>query len=85
MDDYGSTQMGFLFASVGNTIPATFWSLYYILRDSAAPKTIHNEIENHLPNFSLLFNKENDRFADDSINETLLRCVNLDSAVNKTL
>ena len=83
--DYGLSVTSVLFASVGNTGPTTFWSLYYILRDPRALKTIKEEIECYLPKFDLDLVKDEGISMDDSISECLSKCVNLESAINETL
>ena len=82
--DYGGILTGFFWASLGNTIPAVFWSLFYILRDAKALETIKKEIEIHLPNVPLITN-ENARIAEDWTPEQLDSCVYLESAINETL
>ena len=82
--DAATFQTGFLWASLGNTIPAVFWCLFYILHDATAIETITRELDTYLPFFSL------DTDADESVveewtPERLSSCVYLDSAVNETL
>lgn len=79
--DIGCCQTGLLWGSLGNTIPAVFWALFYILRDSKAVETITQEINTNLPYFSL------DELPDEEIwtPEQLNSCVYLDSAVNEVL
>jgi cytochrome P450 len=82
--DYGGSQTALLWASLGNTIPAVFWSMFYILQDAKAVEVIKQEIDTYLPSFSL------DNDADESIieewtPEKLNSCVYLDSSVNETL
>ncbi|XP_067887980.1 cytochrome P450 7A1-like isoform X2 [Heterodontus francisci] len=44
----GKTHVAMLWASQANTIPAAFWSVYYLVRFPAAMKAVKNEIENML-------------------------------------
>ncbi|XP_038622454.1 cytochrome P450 7B1 [Tachyglossus aculeatus] len=41
-------HFGFLWASVGNTIPATFWAMYYLLRHPEALAAVRDEIDHLL-------------------------------------
>lgn len=82
-ENLGYVQTSILWAALGNTMPATFWTLLYILKDEVALKKILEEIEIHLPRFSLT--DENDRTYESWTAERLSRCVLLDSAVSEVL
>lgn len=41
-------HFAFLWASVGNTIPATFWAMYYLLRHPEALAMVRDEIDHLL-------------------------------------
>lgn len=41
-------HFAFLWASVGNTIPATFWALYYLVRHPEALAAVRDEIDHLL-------------------------------------
>ena len=82
--DYGLFLTGFFWASLGNTIPAVFWSLLYILRDTKALEIIRQELDTHLPVVPLDSNV-NDSAAEDWTPEQLDACVYLESAINETL
>ncbi len=82
--DYGAFLMAFFWASLGNTIPAVFWSLLYILRDAKALETIKQEMDTYLPNVPLNIDG-NDSFVEDWTPEQLDSCVYLESAINETL
>ncbi|KAH1177317.1 hypothetical protein KIL84_011019, partial [Mauremys mutica] len=41
-------HFAFLWASVGNTIPATFWAMYYLLRHPKALAVVRDEIDHLL-------------------------------------
>ncbi|CAF1185600.1 unnamed protein product [Adineta steineri] len=76
--DKAALQTAFFWASLGNTIPAVFWSLFYILRDPKAISTITEEINTHLPAVPL----DGD---EDWTPEQLDACVYLESAINETI
>ncbi|XP_078072328.1 cytochrome P450 7A1-like [Mustelus asterias] len=44
----GKTHVTMLWASQANTLPATFWSVYYLIRSPEALKAVKNEIEDLL-------------------------------------
>uniref|UniRef100_UPI00398F24F6 cytochrome P450 7A1-like n=1 Tax=Pristiophorus japonicus TaxID=55135 RepID=UPI00398F24F6 len=46
--DKGKTHVAMLWASQANTLPATFWSVYYLIRSPEALKAVKSEIENML-------------------------------------
>ncbi|XP_028924438.1 cytochrome P450 7B1 [Ornithorhynchus anatinus] len=50
LQDYSKAahHFGFLWASVGNTIPASFWALYYLLRHPEALAVVRDEIDHLL-------------------------------------
>ncbi|CAF1349986.1 unnamed protein product [Didymodactylos carnosus] len=83
-EDYGGLLTGFFWASLGNTIPGVFWSLFYILRDAKALETIKEEINTHLPDVPLNAD-DNDSLAEDWTPEQLDLCAYLESAINETL
>ena len=72
--DRYANQTGLFWASLGNTIPATFWCLFYLLQ----------EIDVNLPVFSLN-DEENNASVEEWTPEQLNACVYLESAVNETL
>jgi cytochrome P450 len=65
-------------------IPAVFWCLLYVLRDTKAVETIRQEIDTYLPIFSL-DNDTDDAFIEEWTSEHLNAYVYLESAVNETL
>ncbi|CAF0911296.1 unnamed protein product [Didymodactylos carnosus] len=71
--DIGSSSVGMFWASLGNTVPATFWSLYYILCDQKALDDIQQEIQLYLPDNELW------------TSEMLAKCSKLDSAISETI
>ncbi|CAF1098378.1 unnamed protein product [Didymodactylos carnosus] len=71
--DAGSKSLGLLWAALGNTFPATFWSLYYILRDQKALDDIQQEIQLSLPDNELW------------TSEMLAKCSKLDSAITEAI
>ncbi|KAK1213945.1 CP7B1 protein, partial [Pygoscelis papua] len=46
--DKAAHHFAFLWASVGNTIPATFWAMYYLLRHPEALAAVRDEIDHLL-------------------------------------
>ncbi|XP_067833204.1 cytochrome P450 7A1-like, partial [Heptranchias perlo] len=44
----GKAHIAMLWASQANTLPATFWSIYYLIRSPEALQAVKNEIENIL-------------------------------------
>ncbi|XP_006150494.1 25-hydroxycholesterol 7-alpha-hydroxylase [Tupaia chinensis] len=44
----GAHHLGFLWASVANTIPSMFWTMYYLLRHPEAMAAVHDEIDHLL-------------------------------------
>ena len=83
-DRYGN-QTGLFWGSLGNTIPAVFWCLFYLLQDTNAIEAIRQEIDTNLPVFSLNDEEENGTSAREWTPEQLNSCVYLESAVNETL
>ena len=82
--DRHGNQTGILWGSLGNTIPAVFWCLFYLLRDSKAIATIRQEIDTHLPRFPL--NNDTDAtLIQEWTPEQLNSCVYLESVVSETL
>ena len=70
---------------LGNTIPALFWCLLCILHDEKAMRTIQEDIDKHLPSFSLENDDESGQLLQKWTPERLNSCVYLDSAVNEML
>ncbi|XP_035295847.1 25-hydroxycholesterol 7-alpha-hydroxylase isoform X2 [Cricetulus griseus] len=64
--EIGGHHLGFLWASMGNTIPAMFWAMYYLLRHPECMEALREEIDSLLqstgqkkgPGFSIHFNRE---------------------------
>ncbi|XP_064409765.1 cytochrome P450 7B1 [Latimeria chalumnae] len=46
--DKAAHHFAFLWASVGNTLPATFWALYYLVMHPEALAAVHDEIDHVL-------------------------------------
>ncbi|XP_072267222.1 cytochrome P450 7B1 isoform X2 [Pyxicephalus adspersus] len=46
--DKAAHHFAFLWASVGNTIPATFWAMYYLVRNPEALAAVRDEIDHLL-------------------------------------
>ncbi|GAB1287399.1 Cytochrome P450 7B1 [Apodemus speciosus] len=64
--EIGAHNLGFLWASQANTIPAMFWAMYYILRHPEAMEALRDEIDSFLqstgqkkgPGISIHFTRE---------------------------
>lgn len=82
--DHGALQTTLLWGSLGNTIPTVFWCLFYILQNAEALEVIKQEIDSHLPSFSL-DSIEEDVVIEEWTMEKLNSCVYLESAINETL
>ncbi|XP_070603956.1 cytochrome P450 7B1 [Erythrolamprus reginae] len=81
-DDKAAHHFTFLWASVGNTIPAIFWTIYYLLRHPEAFAAVRDEIDH------LLQSTGQERRPGCSIHlsrEQLDNLVYLESAVNESL
>jgi cytochrome P450 len=82
--DLGGSQTGIFWGSLGNTIPAVCWTLFYILQDTKAVETIQREIDTNLP-FLPLDNDSDSSLIEEWTPEQLNSCVYLESAVYETL
>ncbi|CAF1616588.1 unnamed protein product [Didymodactylos carnosus] len=82
--DIGSFNLALLWASIGNTTPAIYWTLFYLLRGSRTiMDLIKQEIDQHLSPLT-----EYDHLREDNKDhqlDQLDKCIYLDSAVNETL
>uniref|UniRef100_A0A670IGX1 Cytochrome P450 family 7 subfamily B member 1 n=1 Tax=Podarcis muralis TaxID=64176 RepID=A0A670IGX1_PODMU len=77
----GTHHFAFMWASVGNTIPATFWAMYYLLRHPEALAVVRDEIDH------LLQSTGQERKPGNCIHltrEQLDNLVYLESAVNES-
>ncbi|CAF1142785.1 unnamed protein product, partial [Adineta ricciae] len=81
-EEIGKLVTSFFWASLGNTIPAVFWSLFYILRDPKALQHIQQEMDVHLPFISL---DEADSSTAYWTPEQIDSCIYLESAINETI
>ncbi|XP_072460787.1 cytochrome P450 7B1 isoform X2 [Notamacropus eugenii] len=78
----GAHHLAFLWASVANTIPVAFWTVYYLLQHPEAVAVLRDEIDHLLqstgqkkePDFNILFTREQ-----------LDSLVYLESIINETL
>jgi len=82
--EFGGYQTAIFWGSLGNSIPAVFWCLYYILQDVKAVEAIQQEIDIYLPAFSLE-DDASDLLVEDWTLDQLASCIYLDSAVNEIL
>ncbi|KAM6125844.1 LOW QUALITY PROTEIN: cytochrome P450 7B1 [Pterocles gutturalis] len=86
LGDYDkAAHLAFLWASVGNTIPATFWAMYYLLRHPEALATVRDEIDHLLqstgqqrgPTYNIHLTREqldNLVYLESALNESLRMC-----------
>nr|XP_032659993.1 cytochrome P450 7B1 [Chelonoidis abingdonii] len=83
--DKAAHHFAFLWASVGNTIPATFWAMYYLLRHPEALAVVRDEIDHLLqstgqkkgPGYSIYLTREqldNLVYLESALNESLRMC-----------
>ncbi|KAJ7411992.1 25-hydroxycholesterol 7-alpha-hydroxylase [Willisornis vidua] len=83
--DKAAHHFAFLWASVGNTIPATFWAMYYLLRHPEALAAVRNEIDHLLqstgqkrgPTYNIHLTREqldNLVYLESALNESLRMC-----------
>ncbi|XP_039191479.1 cytochrome P450 7B1 [Crotalus tigris] len=83
--DKAAHHFALLWASVGNTIPVTFWAIYYLLRHPEAFAVVCDEIDHLLqstgqerkPGYSIYLSKEqldNLVYLESAINESLRMC-----------
>uniref|UniRef100_A0A8D0HRT6 Cytochrome P450 family 7 subfamily B member 1 n=1 Tax=Sphenodon punctatus TaxID=8508 RepID=A0A8D0HRT6_SPHPU len=83
--DKAAHHFAFLWASVGNTIPATFWAMYYLLRHPEALAAVRDEIDHLLqstgqkkgPGCNIHLTREqldNLAYLESALNESLRMC-----------
>ncbi|XP_064298706.1 cytochrome P450 7B1 isoform X2 [Phalacrocorax carbo] len=83
--DKAAHHFAFLWASVGNTIPATFWAMYYLLRHPEAFAAVRDEIDHLLqstgqkigPTYNIHLTREqldNLVYLESALNESLRMC-----------
>ncbi|XP_026547894.1 25-hydroxycholesterol 7-alpha-hydroxylase [Notechis scutatus] len=83
--DKAAHHFAFLWASVGNTIPVIFWTMYYLLRHPEAFAVVHDEIDHLLqstgqekrPGYNIYLSREqldNLVYLESAINESLRMC-----------
>nr|XP_034980306.1 cytochrome P450 7B1 isoform X1 [Zootoca vivipara] len=83
--DKAAHHFAFMWASVGNTIPATFWAMYYLLRHPEALAVVRDEIDHLLqstgqerkPGYSIHLTREqldNLVYLESAINESFRFC-----------
>ncbi|KAJ6663999.1 hypothetical protein lerEdw1_008953, partial [Lerista edwardsae] len=83
--DKAAHHFAFMWASVGNTIPATFWATYHLLRHPEALAVVRDEIDHLLqstgqersPGYSIHLTREqldNLVYLESAINEALRLC-----------
>ncbi|XP_061456051.1 cytochrome P450 7B1 [Rhineura floridana] len=83
--DKAAHHFAFMWASVGNTIPATFWAMYYLLRHPKALAVVRDEIDHLLqstgqerrPGYHIRLTREqldNLVYLESAINESFRLC-----------
>ncbi|XP_064363541.1 cytochrome P450 7B1 isoform X2 [Dromaius novaehollandiae] len=80
--DKAAHHFAFLWASVGNTIPATFWAMYYLLRHPEALAAVRDEIDHLLQSTG---QKRGSMYNIHLTREQLDNLVYLESALNESL
>lgn len=80
--DKAAHHFAFLWASVGNTIPATFWALYYLVRHPEALAAVRDEIDHLLQSTG---QKKGPDYDIHITREQLDSLVLLGSAINESL
>lgn len=76
--DTAKTQLAIFWASVGNTMPGTFWMLFYLLKNTACLNKVKEEINNEIPHFA---SDVDARVSFDELN----RLVYLDACITEAL
>ncbi|XP_053571050.1 cytochrome P450 7B1 [Bombina bombina] len=79
--DRAAHHFAFLWASVGNTIPATFWAMYYLVRHPEALAAVRDEIDHLLQSTG---QKKGPEYDIHITREQLDSLVYLGSAINET-
>lgn len=78
--DASRGQLAILWASVGNTMPGTFWMMYYLLTNPQCKQKVRQEMERVVPNFT-----ERCRQEQDITFEELQQMVYLDACITEAL
>ncbi|CAF1213001.1 unnamed protein product [Didymodactylos carnosus] len=82
--DIGSFNLALLWAAIGNTTPAVYWTLFYLLNESTETMDlIKQEINQYLSPLTGYDDIEEDD--KDHRSDQLDKCIYLDSAINETL
>ncbi|XP_054482369.1 cytochrome P450 7B1 isoform X2 [Anoplopoma fimbria] len=80
--DKAAHHFAILWASVGNTVPATFWAMYYLVSHPEALQAVHEEVQSVLGLSGVQLSREQDvRLG----REQLDKMVFLESAINESL
>ncbi|KAM6919754.1 cytochrome P450 7B1 [Lycodopsis pacificus] len=80
--DKGAHHLAIFWASVGNTIPASFWAMYYLVSHPEALQVVRQEIQSVLSLSGVQFSRDQDvRLG----REQLAKLVCLESAINESL
>ncbi|XP_069026266.1 cytochrome P450 7B1 [Embiotoca jacksoni] len=80
--DKAAHHFAILWASVANTVPATFWAMYYLVSHPAALHAVRQEIQDVLRDDAVEFRSDKDLTLSREQLDKLLR---LDSAISESL
>ncbi|XP_074484085.1 cytochrome P450 7B1 [Sebastes fasciatus] len=81
-DERAAHHFTILWASVANTVPATFWAMYYLMSHPEALQVVRQEIQEVLRLSGVQFSGDGDvAFSRDQLE----KLVNLESAINESL
>ncbi|XP_004078826.1 25-hydroxycholesterol 7-alpha-hydroxylase [Oryzias latipes] len=80
--DIGAHHFAMLWASVGNTLPATFWATYYLVSHPEALQAVRQEILDVLRDDGVEFSTDNDV---NLSKEQLDKLIYLESSINESL
>lgn len=87
-DSFGSSQLGFLWALQGNTIPATFWTLFFLIQNPEAMERVKKEIRTVLDEANkdrTSSSNRSDSWRIDINRENLKKFTLLDCAISEAL
>ncbi|XP_028329396.1 25-hydroxycholesterol 7-alpha-hydroxylase [Gouania willdenowi] len=80
--DKAAHHFAILWASVGNTVPATFWAMYYLVRHPEALQAVRQEIQDVLRLHGIKFSSDRDlKLSRDQLDQLIY----LESAINESL
>ncbi|XP_071346402.1 cytochrome P450 7B1 [Trachinotus anak] len=80
--DKAAHHFAILWAAVGNTVPATFWAMYYLVSHPEALEVVRQEIHDVLRHSGVEFSSDRDVTLSK---EQLEKLLSLESAINESL